>query len=102
MINSPEDEVEDEAEEEDRLNEDDEEEELKREEEEHEDIYSDDMSGWRISAPLRTQPGASRRVCRQQDYLTLPESWRPRNSGSGVPMRFGFLATCPAENLALG
>jgi hypothetical protein len=43
MINS----LEDEDEEEDRLNEDDDEEELKREEEEHEDIYSDDMSGWR-------------------------------------------------------
>jgi hypothetical protein len=38
------------------------------------------MSGWRISASLRTQPGASRRVRRQQDYLTFqklapPQLW---------------------------
>jgi hypothetical protein len=65
MINSPE----DEEEEEDRLNEeDDDEEELKREEEEHEDIYSDDMSGSRISAPFHTQPGGLRLVRRQKDY----------------------------------
>jgi hypothetical protein len=66
MINSPE----DEEEEEDRLNEDEEEEEeeLKREEHEHEDIYSDDMSGSRISAPFHTQPGGLRLVRRQKDY----------------------------------
>jgi hypothetical protein len=48
MINS----LEDEDEEEDRLNDDDEEE-LKREDEEQEDIYSDDMSGWRLKCLLK-------------------------------------------------